>query len=174
MADTIKQTQIFSKSWSSVSLAPFSGRQEPGPLFLVPSHLLFFLPILTFCKFGVLWNIKFLKVISSKEALLAALGWGGPEARDPKRLWAVGESPGVFLHFDVLRNSMLRVVALNSKGKASLLETKAVIAIQWQHKLLHVQPSPICLAWELNGHWQLVQWLFLFILSSTLTIQDMW
>lgn len=78
------------------------------------------------------------------------------------------------LHFDVLRNAMPRVVALNCKGLVSTSETKAVIAIQWQHELLHVQPNPISLAWERNAIWQVIPWLFLFILSSVLIIQDIW
>lgn len=44
-------------------------------------------------------------MIPSKEALSAALGWSGPKARDGKRMWAVGEVPSAFSHFDVLGKS---------------------------------------------------------------------
>lgn len=43
------------------------------------------------------------------------------------------------------------------QGTVSTVETKAVIAIQWRHELLHAQPGPICFAWKLNGDGQLVQ-----------------
>lgn len=53
---------------------------------------------ITPCKLGILLNImKILKVVPSREALLAALAWGGLGASNPKGMWAVGRvSPCIF------------------------------------------------------------------------------
>lgn len=116
-----------------------------------PTCIFLSLPFLPSANLAfILSNIvKFLKMIAGK-VLLVAFGCDGPDARDPTWMRAIEDSPSVFLHFDVLKSSMPRVMALNFKGTLSVLETKAVIAIQWRHKLLHVQPSPIGLARELN------------------------
>lgn len=150
------------------------GTWSPICIFLSPPFfpLLFFYLLQTWHSFY--GTSSSYQGMASKEALLAAFGCGGAEARGTRRMWADEESPSVFFHFDVLRNTMPRVVALNRQGLVSTSETKAVIAIQWQPELLHVQPNPISLAWKRNGVWQVIPWLFLFILSSVLIIQYIW
>lgn len=109
----LNKKNTFLKSWFSASLVSFSDRKEPGPLFVLSSHLLVFSSFLPFANLAFYCtSSSSQKVISSREAFLAALGWGGPDAREPKGMWTVGDSPAVFLDFDVLRNWMPRVVAL--------------------------------------------------------------
>lgn len=108
--------------WSSARLASLSGRRESGPLFVFPSHFFFSLSLFLFyfCKLGLLLTtIKFLKTEESKEVLLAALRWGGTEARDPKAMWAVGEeSRSVYFYTLMSWDSRPRVVSLSSiKGQ---------------------------------------------------------
>lgn len=159
MAETKLIKNISSELWSSTSLESFRDRKEPAPLFVFSSHLpLFHFHFLPSAQvaFILLNSIKFLPRDSYEGSFtgLAALGWD--------------------VSWWCFYTLMPRVVALNCKGLLSASETKAVIAIQWQHELLHVQPDPICLAWERNGVWQVVPRLFLFILSSAFITQDIW
>lgn len=91
-----------------------------SPICIFLSLFFFSLFLFYFCKLGLLLTtIKFLKTEESKEVLLAALRWGGTEARDPKAMWAVGEeSRSVYFYTLMSWDSRPRVVSLSSiKGQ---------------------------------------------------------